>query len=204
MIVEESPVVSIVRLVERMPLPPLPTGRGRPCIYEERLIVKALVVMLLKRLPTVHSLLDVLAEPTLEMQWVRAHLTDAQGRFPSRRTWERRLARLTDRLPKLISTLGAFLLGLLQPWPHGGQAAADYFPCQVPTIVGHANDADQWYFIYTHEDIGVHSGSRVGCPIMLYKPGRSRVSGISSFQHSFGGNFGSRVPRTNYALPAAQ
>lgn len=124
MVVEESPVVSLLRLVERMPLPPLPGGRGRPYVYGEPLIVKALVVMLMRRLPTVHSLLAVVAEPTAEMQRVRAHLTDAQGRFPSRRTWERRLAALPDRLPKMISTVGSFLLGLLQPWPRGGQAVA--------------------------------------------------------------------------------
>jgi Transposase DDE domain len=124
MVIEESPLVSLLRLVERMPLPPLPGGRGRPYVYGESLIVKALVVMLMRRLPTVHSLLAVLAEPTAEMQRVRAQLTDAQGRFPSRRTWERRLAALPDRLPKMISTMGTYLLGLLQPWPHGGQAAA--------------------------------------------------------------------------------
>jgi hypothetical protein len=30
MVVEESPLVSLLRLVERLPLPPLPGGRGRP------------------------------------------------------------------------------------------------------------------------------------------------------------------------------
>ena len=34
----------------------------------------------------------MLAEPTVEMRAVRAQLTDAQGRCPCRRTWERRLA----------------------------------------------------------------------------------------------------------------
>jgi len=143
MVVEESPVVSLLRLVERMPLPPLPGGRGRPYVYGEPLMVKALVVLLMKRLPTVHSLLAVLAEPTAEMQQGRAHLTDAQGRFPSRRTWERRLAALPERLPTLIRTMGAFLLGLLQPWPRGGQAAAiDATTVRARGGVWHKKDRD--------------------------------------------------------------
>jgi Transposase DDE domain len=154
MVVEDSPLVSLLRLVDRLPLPPLPGGRGRPYVYAEPLIVKALVVMLLRRLPTVHSLLAVLAEPTVEMQRVRAHLTDAQGRSPSRRTWERRLAALPARLPALIRTVGAFLLGLLQPWPHGGRAGAiDATPVRARGGVWHKKDREAGVVPHTSIDI---------------------------------------------------
>jgi hypothetical protein len=124
MVVEASPLVSLLWLVDRMPLPPQPGGRGRPYVYEERVILKGMVVMLVRQLPSVHSLLAVLAEPSAPLQQVCAHLRDSAGRLPSRRTWERRLAALVTRLPLLVPTLGAFLLGLLQPWPRGGQAVA--------------------------------------------------------------------------------
>jgi hypothetical protein len=153
MVVEDSPLVSLLRLVDRLPRPPLPGGRGRPYVYGEPVILKALVVMLLRRLPTVHSLLAVLAEPTAEMQRVRAHLTDAQGRCPSRRTWERRLAALPDRLPARIHTVGAFLLGLLQPWPHGGRAGAiDATPVRARGGVWHKKDREAGVVPHTSID----------------------------------------------------
>jgi hypothetical protein len=55
---------------------------------------------------------------------VRAYLTEEPGRFPARRTWERRLHRLATVLPLLISLLGRWLLTRLDPWPHGGRAVA--------------------------------------------------------------------------------
>lgn len=157
MVVEESPLVSLLRLVDRMPLPPLPGGRGRPYVYGEPVVLKALVVMLLRRLPTVHSLLDVLAEPSAEMQQVRASLTNAQGCFPSRRTWERRLAALPDRLPVLIRTLGAFLLGLLAPWPRGGRAAAiDATPVRARGGVWHKKHREAG--VVPHTSIDTEAG----------------------------------------------
>src|SRR5579872_4673285 len=102
MVADASPLVSLVRLVDALPLPPAPGGRRRPWVYGERLFLKALVVLLVRRLPTVHSLLAVLAEPTAELAQLRAQLSDERGRFPSRRTWERRLAGLAARLPAII------------------------------------------------------------------------------------------------------
>jgi hypothetical protein len=80
--------------------------------------------MLVRRVWTAHGLLAVLAEPTRQMAQVRAHLTDAQGRFPTRRTWERRLDRLGASLPRIIALLGMYLLQRLNPWPQGGCAVA--------------------------------------------------------------------------------
>src|SRR5450755_3915520 len=123
MVADPQPLFTLLQLIDELPLAPAPR-RGRPCVYADRVILKALLVMIVRQLPTVGSLLAVLAEPTAEMTGVRAHLTDVQGRFPSRRTWERRLDRIVDDLPTLIKVLGAYLLTLLQPWPHGGRAVA--------------------------------------------------------------------------------
>lgn len=124
MVADASPLIGLVRLVDALPLPPAPGGRRRPWVYGERLFLKALVVVLVRRLPTVHCLLAVLAEPTAEMAQLRALFTDAHGRFPSRRTWERRLAGLAERLPAIIRMVGAWLVAQLRPWPRGGRAAA--------------------------------------------------------------------------------
>src|SRR5438093_11300378 len=92
MVPETSVLLALVALVDRIPLPDPPRRRGRPAVYPDRLFLKAVVVMVVRRLPRVHSLLAVLDEPTPEMRRLRALLTDERGRYPSRRTWERRLA----------------------------------------------------------------------------------------------------------------
>src|SRR5215211_351908 len=99
MVPEESLLATLVRLVDQLPAPPTaPPRRGRPATYSERLFLKALVIMVLKRLPTAHALLAVLEQPTPEMRQLRALLTEG-GRFPARRTWERRLAAVPTTLP---------------------------------------------------------------------------------------------------------
>lgn len=124
MVASDSILVTLLRLVERLPLPPRTTGgRGRPPQYSDRLMLKALVVMIIKGLPTVHLFWEVVHQPTNEMQQVRALLTE-QGRFPCRRTWERRLATLPAQLPKQIAALGDHLVTLIQPWQQDGCAAA--------------------------------------------------------------------------------
>lgn len=87
---EASLLVALVMLIDRIPRPEPPPkrGRGRPRPYPERLFLKALVIMLVRHLATVHLLLAVLAEPTPELRRLRALLTEG-GRFPCRRTWER-------------------------------------------------------------------------------------------------------------------
>ncbi len=124
MVAETEPLLVLLTLVEGVPLPPSPPRRGHPDVYSDHLILKALVVMLVRRVWTVHGLLALLDEPTSQMARVRAHLTDADGRGPSRRTWERRLDRLAGVLPLLIALLGAYLLRRLRPWPRGGRAVA--------------------------------------------------------------------------------
>jgi hypothetical protein len=124
MVPDDPLLVTLVRLIDRVPLPPpAPPRRGRPATYSERLFLKALVIMVLKRLPTVHALLAVLDQPTAEMRQLRQLLTE-DGRFPARRTWERRLAAIPARLPDQIACLGAELVRLLAPWRDRGRAVA--------------------------------------------------------------------------------
>jgi hypothetical protein len=124
MIEQSEPILVLLSLVEGLPLPPPSPRRGRPDVYADHLILKGLVVMLVRRVWQAHGLLAILSEPTPQMARIRAHLTDQQGRFPSRRTWERRLDRLAGILPLLIALLGTWLLRRLAPWPHGGRAVA--------------------------------------------------------------------------------
>ena len=98
---------------------------GRPITYSERVIVKALAMMIIRRLYTAYSLLAFLEQETELTCHLRALLTQ-DGRFPSRRTWERRLATLPDGLRCLIGCLGRHLVTLLQPWAREGRAVAVY------------------------------------------------------------------------------
>src|SRR5687767_16034187 len=123
MVPDASVLVLLVTLIDRIPLPPPAPRRGRPPTYPDRLFIKALVVVVLKRLPTVHALLAVLEQPTPEMRRLRELLSEG-GRFPARRTWERRLGALPATLPAQIACLGGHLLALLDPWRSAGRAVA--------------------------------------------------------------------------------
>lgn len=121
MIPHEPLLVTLVRLVDRVPQPepPKKRGRGRPPFYPNVLCLKALVIMIVRHLHKVHELLSVLDQPTAEMQTLRRLLTE-EGRYPSRRTCERRL----KKLPAQIGCPGRHLVCLLQPWLTYGHAAA--------------------------------------------------------------------------------
>ena len=124
MIAQDAVLVQLVRLVDRIPEPPgPPRGRGRPPLYAEKLFLKALLIMIVRRLHRVHELLSVLQEPTAEMGLLRSLLAPGE-RFPSRRTFERRLGRLPERLPAQIACLGTHLVSVLQPWAECGRAVA--------------------------------------------------------------------------------
>ena len=116
-------LLALLGLIERLPMPaPLKKwGRGRPNRYTDRLFLKALVIMIVRHLHQVHELLAVLQQPGL--QSVRQKLLE-NGRFPSRRTFARRLARLPETLPAQIGCLGRHLVGLLDPWASCGRAIA--------------------------------------------------------------------------------
>ena len=126
MVAQESLLVILVTWVDHVPMPVPPTqrARGRPQVYGDRLFLKALVIMLIRQVHTVSGYLAILAQPTAEMQALRRLLTDDHGRFPSRRTWERRLAAMPSTLPGQIGCLGRHLVAVLQPWLTCGRAAA--------------------------------------------------------------------------------
>jgi len=125
MIRQASLLVTLVRLVDWLPRPAPPTKRkrGRPRIYADALFLKALVIMIVRHLSSPGELLTVLQQPTDDMQTLRQLLTQA-GRFPTRRTWERRLAALPTSLPAQIGCLGCHLVSVIQPWLQHGRAAA--------------------------------------------------------------------------------
>jgi hypothetical protein len=125
MIEHETLLVTLVKLVSRIPVlpPPAKRGRGRPRTYPDRLLLQALVLMIVRHLHTVHALLSVLTQPTAEMHTLRGLLT-VDGHFPARRTWERRLQVIPATLPAQIGCLGRALVTLIQPWARCGRAAA--------------------------------------------------------------------------------
>ena len=127
MVPQSSLLLALVELIDLIPSPPakarVRSRGGRPLVYSDRLFLKALVIMLVRNVSTVSGLIAILEQPTWEMQALRARLTE-HGRFPTRRTWERRLATLPSSLPARIGCLGRHLVGLIDPWADGGCAVA--------------------------------------------------------------------------------
>jgi hypothetical protein len=140
----ETLLVTLVTLVSRMPVPPPPAtrGRGRPRTYPDRLLLQAVVMLSVRHLHTVHALLSVLAPPTAERHTLHGLLT-VDGRFPARRTWERRRQAIPATLPAPIGCLGRVLVALLQPWARCGRAAAlDSTVLRAHGGVWHKQDRD--------------------------------------------------------------
>src|SRR5512144_1175590 len=145
MVLSESLLVSLIKMIDRIPMPPSSTKRtrGRPVTYPDRLILKALLIMIIRRLYTAWALLRFLeqAEPLVQQ---RRCLLSEHGRFPSRRTWERRLQRLPSTLPALIGCLGRHLVQVLNPWAEQGHGAAlDSTPLRAHGGVWHKQHRDQ-------------------------------------------------------------
>jgi hypothetical protein len=156
MVPESSVLVVLVLLVDRIPLPPARQRRGRPVVYPDRLFLKALVIMIVRRLPKVGSLLAVLEQPTPEMRRLRALLSE-QGRYPTRRTFERRLKAIPATLPAQIGCLGRHLVEIVAPWPAGGFAAAiDSTPLRASGGVWHRKDREQGRVPHTAIDPEAH------------------------------------------------
>lgn len=157
MVPQHAVLTCLLLLVDQIPLPPepvVPSRRGRPAVYSQRLVLKAVVIMVVRRLPTVHALLAVLDQP--EMASVRALLCEG-GRSPSRRTWERRLKALPASLPAQIACLGEALVQRLQPWQQGGRAAAiDSTPLAARGGVWHKKHREAGIVPHTRIDTEAH------------------------------------------------
>lgn len=158
MVPREPLLVTLVKLIDTLPLPAEPPhrGRGHPQVYSDRLMVKALIIMIIRRLYTAYSLLAFLDQDTDLTNALRALLTE-KDRFPSRRTWERRLGALPDSLPGLISCLGHHLVALIQPWTQSGRAAAlDSTPLRAQGGVWHHKQRAQGIVPHSTIDTEAH------------------------------------------------
>jgi hypothetical protein len=158
MIEHETLLVTLVKLGSQIPVaPPSATrGRGRPRTYPDRLFLQALVIMIVRHLHTVHALLSVLAQPTAEMHTLRGLLTVA-GRFPARRTWERRRQAIPATLPAQIGCLGRALVSLVRPWAGCGRAAAiDSTVLRTRGGVWHKKDREAGTVPHTSIDTEAH------------------------------------------------
>lgn len=124
MIQQNSLLVTLVMLVDSIPSPTVvEQGRGRPKIYSEKLFLKAIVIMIVKHLHRVFELLSVLEQPTFEMQTLHELLRE-KGRYPTRRTWERRLKGIPESLPAQIGCFGRYLVAIILPWASCGRAVS--------------------------------------------------------------------------------
>lgn len=107
--IEELPCFTVAVEAQQETQQTGPRRRGRPRVYHNNLFYKALVVMVVRRLTSMHEFLQVLQEPTLEMRTLHNLLT-CQGRFPCHRTWERRFESMPASLAEQIGILGRFLV----------------------------------------------------------------------------------------------
>ena len=158
MVQSEPLLVTLVRLVDAIPEPPAPKQRkrGRPKVYADRLIIKALIIMIMRRLYTATSLLNFLEQETALTQQLRVLLIQ-DDRFPARRTWERRLKALPDTLPQQIGCLGRLLVERLHPWQDCGRAVAvDSTPLRAKGGVWHKKHRDQG--VLPHSTIDTEAG----------------------------------------------
>lgn len=124
MIAKVGLLVRLVTLIDKVPFPPPPPKRprGKPPTYTEKLMLKALVIMIIRRVYNPTGLLAFLVQDDPTVTQLR-ELLHEDGKFPSRRTWERRLAKLPQTLPGLIGYFGRHLVSLLNPWAEHGRAA---------------------------------------------------------------------------------
>jgi hypothetical protein len=90
------------------------------------------------------------------MQRLRALLTE-HGRYPTRRTFERRLRAMPATLPEQIGCLGHYLVAVLLPWPDGSAAAAiDSTVLRAQGGVWHQKDREQGKIPHTSIDPQAH------------------------------------------------
>jgi Transposase DDE domain len=158
MLPSEHLLVTLVKLVDCIPTPAASArrGRGRPQTYPDKLIVKALIIMVIRRLYSAYSLLAFLEQETALTGQLKSLLGE-KNHFPTRRTWERRLVQLPQRLPGLIGCLGRHLVVLIQPWVKQGRAAAiDSTPLRAKGGVWHKKDRQAGVVPHSSIDTEAH------------------------------------------------
>lgn len=132
-------------LVDFIPLPPQPPkrNRGRQKYYSDRLILKALIVMIIRRLYSAYAFYQFLQQDDPVAQQLRFLLTEG-AKSPCCRTWERRLKALPESLPALIGCLGRHLVLIVKPWlEHGRAAAFDSTPLRTGGGMWHKKDREK-------------------------------------------------------------
>src|SRR5262249_22780803 len=142
---EDGLLVRLLKLIDHVPTPRAPAKRprGKPPKYSDKLMLKALIVMIIRRLYTATALLAFLAREGPTSEQLRALLHE-EGAFPSRRTWERRLERWPRHWPGLIGHFGHHRVELLKPWTwHGRAAAMDSPALRTSGGVWHKKDREQ-------------------------------------------------------------
>ncbi len=160
MVPGEALLVTLVKMIDRIPMPATPTQRkrGHPKEYTDRLILKALVIMIVRRLYSAYGLLAFLEQES-ELTIALRSLLVEQGRFPSRRTWERRLAVLPQTLPSLIACLGVYLVAQIKPWGRDGRAATiDSTALRAQGGVWHKKDREAGLVPHSTIDTEAHWG----------------------------------------------
>jgi Transposase DDE domain len=158
MVRENSLLVRLVMLLDKVPTPPPPKKRprGKPPKYSDKLILKALLIMIMRHLYTASALLAFLAQDDATVQALRLLLCE-DGDFPTRRTWERRLALLPPRLPGLIGWFGRHLVTLLLPWQtHGRAASLDSTLLRTAGGLWHKKDRENG--VIPHRSIDIEAG----------------------------------------------
>jgi len=183
MLTHGSILVSLLWLVEQIPTPPPPAKRqrGRQETYSDKLFVKALIVMIMRRLYTAYALLSFLEQADPVAQQIRPLLTE-HGRCPTRRTWERRFETLPARLPALIGCLGRHLVELLRPGqPRDTRRPSTGRPCAPTGASGTRNigwPAKSHIPRLTPKPLGASPGITAGGTAgSCIWPSRSAVSG---------------------------
>jgi hypothetical protein len=117
-------------------------------------MVKALLIMIIRRLYTAYAFLAFLDQDDPLPQQLRPLLWE-HGRLPSRRTWERRRAALPHSLPGLLGCIGRHLVTLLRPWAtHGRAVACDSTPLATSGGVWHKKHREQGVVPHSSSDTG--------------------------------------------------
>jgi hypothetical protein len=117
--------------------------------------------MIIRRLYTAYALLTFLDQEEPVAQQGRGLLHE-HGRFPTRRTGERRLAALPQHLPGFIGCCGRHRVLVLTPWASSGRAVAvDSTPLKTSGGVWHKKHKDQGEIPHTSIDTEA-GGSKSG------------------------------------------